>query len=43
MKFTTVICVTFSSVLLCACTQSSVDLGAEQAALATLLGSDDTM
>ena len=33
MKFTTVICVTFSSVLLCACTQSSVDLGAEQAAL----------
>ncbi len=33
MKYTTVICVTFSSVLLCACTQSSVDLEAEQAAL----------
>ena len=33
MKFTTVICVTFSSVLLCACNQSSVDVEAEQAAL----------
>ena len=33
MKFTTVICVTFSSVLLCACTQSSVDVEAEQASL----------
>ena len=33
MKYTTVICVTFSSVLLGACTQSSVDLEAEQAAL----------
>ncbi|MCH9004752.1 MAG: hypothetical protein IH838_05605 [Proteobacteria bacterium] len=33
MKYTTVICVTFSGVLLCACTQSSVDLEAEQAAL----------
>ncbi|MCH9005963.1 MAG: DUF4440 domain-containing protein [Proteobacteria bacterium] len=33
MKFSTVICVTFSSVLLCACSQSSVDVEAEQAAL----------
>jgi len=28
MKYTTVICVTFSSLLLCACTQSSVDIEA---------------
>ncbi len=33
MKYTTMICVTFSSVLLCGCTQSSVDIEAEQAAL----------
>ncbi len=33
MKYTIVICVTFASVLLCACTQSSVDLEAEQVAL----------
>ena len=33
MKYTTMICVTFLSLLLCACTQSSVDLEAEQAAL----------
>ena len=32
MKYTTMLWVTFSSVLLCACTQSSVDLKAEQEA-----------
>ena len=33
MKYTTMICITFSSALLCGCTQSSVDIEAEQAAL----------
>ncbi len=33
MKYKTVVCVTFSSLLLCACTQSSVDAEAERAAL----------
>ena len=33
MKYTTLICLTFLSLLICACTQSSVDLEAEQAAL----------
>ena len=33
MKYTTVVCLTFSSMLLCACTQSSVDVEAERAAL----------
>jgi ketosteroid isomerase-like protein len=33
MKYVTMICVTFLSLLLCACTQSSVDPEAEQAAL----------
>ena len=33
MKYKTVVCVTFSSLLLCACTQSSLDVEAERTAL----------
>jgi ketosteroid isomerase-like protein len=33
MKYTTVVCLTISSMLLCACTQSSVDVEAERTAL----------
>jgi uncharacterized protein (TIGR02246 family) len=33
MKYTTAVCLTFSSMLLCACTQSSVDVEAERTAL----------
>ncbi len=33
MKYTSVVCLTFSSMLLCACTQSSVDVEAERTAL----------
>ena len=33
MKYTTAVCLTFASMLLCACTQSGIDVEAERAAL----------